>query len=193
MKLPIELQRNPAARPAFSRVAEMIARSPPPEWLITGLEHFSDFVAAEQTSRDDAKEYGRQLWRMHDAADVLIKWLPLFGHLPAGHAFPDDVLIALDVLPRIRGSLARALAAEGSWADEHRKTCAAVVVEAWQLCRRKTEPSSERLWEACNEYWQACGREYRIAESWKRDAIEAAGRERGWIRHAFLLAGYKPR
>lgn len=191
MKHRVKLQRNPAA--GLAKVASLIAKGPPPEWLIAGLEHFSGFIAEEQTARDRAKELHKWLWQIHDASDLLIKRLPFFGHSPVGIQCPDDVLIALDVLPRIKATLARALSAEGSWSDEHRKTCAAVVVEAWSLCRKRAEPRSERLWEACNEYWQACDRPWRIAESWKRDAIEAAGRERGWIRHVFSLAGYKPR
>jgi hypothetical protein len=191
MKHKVELQRNP--NPAFPKIAASIASGPPPDWLVSGLEHFSLFISEEQTPREEAKDLHKLLCQMHDATDILIKRLPLFEHLPLGMQSPDDVIIALNVLPRIKAHLDRVLSAKTSWADEHRKTCAAVVVEAWRLCRGKTQPRSERLWEACSDYWQACGRHHLIADSWRRDTIEAASRERGWITKVFSAAGYKSR
>ena len=130
------------------------------------------------------------------AADILIKRLPFFGHLPVGIQYSDDVLIALDVLPRIKATLAFALSAEGSWSDVHRKVCAAVVIEAWQIIYGKPKPYSTELWKACNDYWQACGR-YEPVDNWKRDAENAVRDNHGWIRKVLLelkSAGqYKPR
>jgi hypothetical protein len=169
----------------FASVAAIIAKGAPPEWLASGLEHFSGFVGAAQTTSDERKRFEKILGEMHDAADLLIKWLPAFKALPVG---PDDVAIALDVLPRIKDRLARAaLRASrkgGKDPNVHRQVCAAVVVEAWRHIHGKPEPHSPRLWEACNEYWRACGGEYRGADvdTWRRDAEHAAIGNHVWIR-----------
>jgi hypothetical protein len=38
---------------------------------------------------------------MHDAADVLLKWLPIYQHPGFGLQCPDDVTFVLEALPRI--------------------------------------------------------------------------------------------
>lgn len=133
---------------------------------------------------------------MHDAADLLIKWLPLFEHMPMARC-PDHVAIALDVLPRIKRDLARAMQKRrgggGPRPNIQRQTCAAVVVEAWKLIHGKAEPRSDRLYQACNEYWQACGGEDRgDIDAWRRDAERAVGPGQEWIRKvltAYAQAG----
>jgi hypothetical protein len=59
-----------------------------------------------------------------------------------------------------------------------------VVVEAWRVVHGKPEPESPNLWIACNEYWRACGREFRGSDvdTWKRDAKAAAADNNEWIR-----------
>ena len=179
-------QRQPAQQ-HFAGVAHLIAKGSPPAWLVPGLEFFSGFVGADPSSSDDHKQ-GRKIFEhMHDAADLLIKRLPLFKHLPMGARSPD-VELALDVLPRVRELLARAMKPSPRGGGPHpnvpRKTCAAVVVEAWRLVHGEPEPYSIELWKACNEYWQACGGQYRggDVDNWKRDAEEAIAANHVWIR-----------
>jgi hypothetical protein len=90
----------------FIPVARIIA-DPPPQWLMVGLEHFSGFVGGEQSTSDEDEQFTKIFGRMHDAADLLIKYLPLYSSMPSGLSIPDDVITALDVLPRIKKDLAR--------------------------------------------------------------------------------------
>ncbi len=103
---------------------------------------------------------------MYDAADVLIKWLPAFEHTILGLEF-NDAAIALDVLPRIKMVLAKLMKSSsrrggGARPNVLRKNCARVVIEASRLIHgEEAKPRSLEPLEACNEYWQACGRECR--------------------------------
>jgi len=130
--------------------------------------------------------------QMDHAADLLIKRLPLFERSPMGIQSPD-VASALDVLPRIRRLLAPVVKSSprggGPRQNVLHKTCAAVVVEAWRLVHGEPQPYSTELWNACNEYWQACGGEYRggDVDNWKRDAEKAVAAPHVWIRN-FLSA-----
>jgi hypothetical protein len=179
-------QQKPAQQ-QFDSVARIIAKGEPPQWLVSGLELFSPFVGADRTTSDEHKQGQKILERMHDAADLLINWLPGFEHLSMGIQSPD-VAIALDVLPRVRRQLAHAKSSPrggGQRPNVLRKTCAAVVVEAWRLVHGEPEPYSVELWKACNEYWQACGGEYRggDVDNWKRDAEEAVAAPHVWIKN----------
>ena len=112
---------------------------------------------------------------MDDAVELLIKRLPLFQHLPLGLPCPDDVTVALVVLPRIKQLLSRVTNPSLRRVNAPRKFCAAVVVKAWEQIYERAEPQSVALPQACDEYWQACGHEQRgqDIENWRRDAEEA--------------------
>ena len=186
MKTKITPLRNP--NPAFAEVASIIAKGLPPEWLVLGLEHFSGLLGLDPMTSDEDKQIRKSLSEMDYAADLLIRRLPLFAILHAGVQCPDDVALALDVLPRIRKLLACVAKPPARKGGQHpntlRKICAAVVVEAWRIIHRKPEPRSVELWEACNKYWQACGGEYRgeVVDNWRRDAEEAAEGNNAFIR-----------
>src|SRR5262249_29798842 len=131
--------------------------------------------------------------RMHDAADYLTKFLPLFNHLPFSMR-SRDVAVALVVLPRIKKGLAHAMPpkrAGGQHPSAERKLCAAVVVEAWRIARGKPEPESPKLWSACNEYWRACDHAYRGSDvdTWRKDCREAVADNHEWIRQ--ILSAFK--
>jgi hypothetical protein len=165
--------------PKFLKIAAIIAKSdPPPEWLALGLQHFSLSIAEEVTP-EERKRFEAVIANMRDRIDYLIKWLPLFRNLPAGVQCPDDVAIALDVLPRISADLASAQRRR-KWKWGH-KFCAAVVVEAWQLVHGRVERRSDRLYSACEEYWKACDRGDRDIDNWRRDVADI-GPEYAWLR-----------
>jgi hypothetical protein len=182
--LTVDLATNPDLRKAFTDAAKLIA-NPPPVWLIDGLAHFSGFVSGEHVTSD----YTPIIARMHDAAACLIKWLPIYEHLPLGLRCPDDVAVALEVLPRIKEDLARIVnrpgRAGGQKPNTPRKVCAAVIVEAWRIIHKKPEPYSRHLWDACTAYWQACGQSYRPGDNWERDAKAAVADNHEWIRLIF--------
>jgi hypothetical protein len=174
--------------PRFVSVARIVAKGKAaPEWLAIGLEHFSGFVGGGRVPSKEYEQYEKIIERMHDAADKLIKFLPIYANLPAGIQCPSDVATALDVLPRIKKDLARALQNQrsgGPRPNVQRWVCAAVVVETWRLVRGKPEPRSQYLLEACNEYWRACGGKSRGSdiENWRRDAERAIIDNHEWIR-----------
>jgi hypothetical protein len=185
MKTEITISHSPGT--SFADVARKIAHGKAPDWLMVGLEHFSDFVGTKRSTAEDDKRFLDLLHRMHDAADFLIKNLPFYECLPAGLKMPDDVIIALDVLPRIKADLARSQKRSrsgGPRPNVPRWVCAAVVVEAWKLIHGEVEPRSIALAEACNEYWQACGGEHRgkDIENWRRDIEQAVSDNQEWIR-----------
>jgi hypothetical protein len=158
----------------FAHVARIIAKGEPPEWLVLGLEYFSGFVGSDRVTSKDHHDFGSIIAQMHDAADRLIKWLPAYSGLSVlGLRCPDDAVIALDVLPRIKQDLARLMRRPrrrgGQKPNVPRKSCAAVVVEAWEIIHQKIEPNSAELWRACDEYWQACVHKARssVVDSWR--------------------------
>lgn len=173
----------------FVATARLIAKDSTPEWLTLGLAHFSEIIAEEPTLSDDARRLS--IKRMDDAADCLIKWLPTFHHLALLDC-PDDVAGALQALPRVKSFLAKAMntsCAGGLRPGVRRQTCAAVVVEAWRIAHGEPEPEGLRLWEACNEYWKACGHEYYQVgfETWRRYCQAIADGNYGrWIRVVLL-------
>jgi hypothetical protein len=189
MKTSVELQRNP--NPAFAKVAALIAKGPAPEWLVLGLEHFSGFLGLDPLTSDQVKRFQKIFGQMDYSAGYLIKWLPMFASsmpVMAGIQCPDDVAIALDVLPRIKKVLARAAKPStrkgGQRPNMQRIICAKVVVGEWRLIHGKPEPRSVEVYDACNKYWQACGGEYRgeDIENWRRDVEEAADADDIYIR-----------
>jgi len=182
------------AKPTFADVAKLIAKGSPPEWLVEGLDFFSGFIGSDPISTTRRKELEEIIVRMRDAADYLTKHLPLFTHLSLGLRCPDDVAVALTVLPKIKKRLAHAILPRrggGRHPSDERKLCAAVVVEAWGVVHGKPEPESPKLWTACNEYWQACGRAYRGSDvdTWRSDCRAALADNHEWIRR--ILSAFK--
>jgi hypothetical protein len=175
---------------AFVATARLICDGSAPEWLTLGLAHFSDIIAEEPIPSDEARRLSQTIKRMHDAADYLIKWIPTFNHT-ALLDFPDEAAAALRALPRVKRFLANATPsrAGGPSPNVRRHTCAAVVVEAWRIVHGEPEPEGLKLWEACNEYWKACGHEYYqvSTETWRRYCQAVADGTYGrWIRVVLL-------
>jgi hypothetical protein len=172
--------RNP--NPAFADVAALIAEGPGPKWLILGLEHFSLGIAGSDFTKDDQKRFVAVLEEMERACDTLIWGLPLLEHIGFGIQCPDEVLVALDVLPMIKDDLSHTARIIARRPDTGQGICAAVVVEAWKFFRKAD--GSEALYEACQAYWAACG--HGEVSNWPRDVEQAAKHDNGWIRQALL-------
>jgi hypothetical protein len=168
-----------SSEPRFVAVARLVTNEPP-EWLMVGLEHFGEFVGREKTEGLDGI-----IRRMKDAADTLLKFLPAFKHLPLGLPCPPDVPVVLDALPRVKQHLDRlGKKRTGRPTDVRRQLCANVVVEAWKLIHGKTQPRSDKLYDACSAYWRACGGK-EIGETsdpsvWRRNVEKASANAGGW-------------
>jgi len=165
MKFDIELITEP--NPAFAGIAGKIANGDPPEWLMRALEHFSRDICAD--IKPDPR-VDKAIKEMRDATKTLLKYLPTYGYLGQGWQCPDEVLVVLGLLPKLKAELDKLSRPRpvGKQRDARRYLCAAVIVHAWELARGKAEPHSVALQEACKDYWRACGNK----EIGKTDDIE---------------------
>jgi hypothetical protein len=131
----IRFQLNPD--PKFTQVAGLITKGDAPEWLLSGLAYLSELVGANIKTPDWQKEQKRTFEAMQNAADLLIKKLSIFAPGVLGFQCPDDIAVALVVLPKIRDHLGLLIEPSsrkgGPRPNILRKFCAAVVVEAWRL------------------------------------------------------------
>jgi hypothetical protein len=96
----------------FTEVAALLSKGPSPEWLARALAGFAEFISTEPIQSDEVKRFLRIIERMHDAADYLIKYLPLFFATPLFDC-PEDVAAALAVLPSVKRCLAEASKSRG--------------------------------------------------------------------------------
>jgi hypothetical protein len=141
--------------PDLRPVATLIAKGdPPPQWLVDGLEFF---ITNPDPGPANAIEV---IERMQKATDLLLRYLPGFDQLPRGwHVL--DVPEAVEVLSQIKFALTlnrpKAKPKTGRPPNIWRQNCAAVVLEAWKQCHGKAEPHSQKLRDACEEYWKAWG------------------------------------
>jgi hypothetical protein len=197
MKARVRLRPTTPTPNPFARVARIIAKGEPsPEWIVRGLEQFSDMVGRRSSLRP--KQAERALAETHEAAKALMRYLPLYQHLPTGFGCPDEVTVVLGALPKIVKDLERVNRKKpsGRPLDVRREICAAVIVEIWKLIHGEAEPRSEQLQQACNEYWRACGGEQigdtEDPENWRRTAKRASdGANEGWVR-SILVAVQNP-
>src|SRR5262245_25195459 len=103
MKIEIPLFTKPGNR--FTSVARIIVNGEAPDWLLIGLEQFAGFVGTERRTVEDDKDLHRILDQMRDAADVLIKYIPILAFTPAGEGVASDVELALPLLAKIRATI----------------------------------------------------------------------------------------
>jgi hypothetical protein len=180
-------------KPTLDDVAKLIAKGPPPDWLVDGLDQFREFVGGDAASSIEKKETKQKLLRMQNAVRYLIKTLPVLARRSELGIRSPDAGVALVVLPKIEKLIAHAIDTPtrkgGQNPNVRRKFCAAVVVEAWRIVHGKPEPESPKLWTACNEYWRACGRDYRGSDvdTWREDCRHAANNPIGMITQVLSL------
>jgi hypothetical protein len=167
----------------FDEVAKLIDREGSAPWLPIALAQFSNFVGGRPYDHTETNETFKQMER---AADILIRWLPLFKHLPAGLPCPPSIEAALAVLPDVRREIARGyLDLKSRPPNVRREVCAAVILEAWKVFHGKPQPRSLAFAEACKAYWAACGcapiGEIDDIDNWRRTAKKALASGHGWI------------
>jgi hypothetical protein len=173
---------------AFLGVGRKIANGEPPPWLLIGLTHFSESIGINVS---DVRERMKSVIdQMQHSVDVLTKWLPIYQNLPFGWQCPHDVSVVLEALPRIKNDLERLSHTSGGGQPPktEREVCAAVIVEAWKLVHGNLNRlgSLTSIYEACDEYWRACGGE-RIGEdndpkNWRRPVEYALANDHAWVR-----------
>jgi hypothetical protein len=169
----------------FAAVAEIIAKGPPPEWLVPVLEHFS----AGMTIEGDNRHFKAVIEQVETATDTLMKWLPMWGHMPWGSLkSPHYIQVIRAFLPELKKNLQRLNTKQGPGRkpDISREVCAAVVVEAWRRIHGEVKPRSQELYEACRMYWDACdGKpigEINDIENWRWSVKHALAQDYSWVR-----------
>jgi hypothetical protein len=165
-------------------VAHMIAKGPPPDWLVQGLEHFREHYLSKRGSDDDEGEVEQ---RMLSCAKYLELWLPMYIYLsedPYNFEYPDYVDTVLGALSEVMDRLETDIAAiprrsGGPKPDLRKPFCAAICAEAYRLIHGQVEPYSLQLQQACEAYWVACGNSQ--SGSW--------GEPKNWIRYLERVRG----
>jgi hypothetical protein len=161
-------------------VARIIAKGPPPEWLVPALEQFG--VAVEGDDRD----IKAVMAQVEAATNTLMRWLPMWEHMPWGWKNPVCVQILRATLPEFKQHLdLLTKKRSGRPREMGREVCAAVVVEAWRRIHGKVEPRSKKLYEACKAYWGACGGkpigETDDIDNWERTVKRLLAEDYSWI------------
>jgi hypothetical protein len=148
------------AKHTFEDVATALCKgAAPPDWVIAKLRKYAAFVA--DTAEDQGDEIDRLLLK---SALHLQRLLPLYTirtYEMIGEEYPD----CIDTLDRALDELLPILAEgverpkRGPKRDLDRHLCAAVCMDIWREHHGEPQPHSPKLWEACEAYWLACGRE----------------------------------
>jgi hypothetical protein len=172
----------------FADVARLIA-DPPPPWLEPVLEQFSEWVNDDITS-EKRERFHAAIVRAYHAAQFLAEFLPAFNAMPRGLKVPPAVTACLNALPGVIRELKRVQPKPhlGRRPQTAREICAAIVLENWRLIHGSGGARTERLQEACNAYWSACGcreiGETGDIENWRRPLQAAIATNYVWLREA---------
>jgi hypothetical protein len=142
----------------IDQVAVLLSKGPAPDWVVAELNRFSDLVAIEGQA-DDAVDR-----RILDSAVQLQRLLPLYiTHVyeKIGEEYPACFDKVCDGLEELIDIFARQieLPRRGPKLDQSRHLCAAVCGWIWSEIHHRPQPHSPKLWEACEAYWVACGRQ----------------------------------
>ena len=100
--------------------------------------------------------------QMYEAADLLSRTLGVYDFLIGkGGRVQIDVGATVATLETVKADLASVMKPTGRGAplDTRRAHCAHVVVSLWKKVHGEVNPRSEKLYAACDAYWQANGGE----------------------------------
>jgi hypothetical protein len=178
-------------------VAQNSDRSRPSRTAQIGLKPSSSRTTSQGIGTDtsDVKDnFDIIVGRMQDAAHVLMTWLPIYQHAGYHLSCPKEVTVVLGVLPEIKKDLDRLAKKQiGRPPNVRREICAAVVVEAWKLIHGRPNARTERLYEACRDYWWTCGGKERgkwdDPQNWRRTVETALKNNHLWIEEIVGLGG----
>ena len=161
----------------------------PPDWLLAALVLYSRAVGGDRVTGEDEKKIDDALWRARRDIDHLVgflkKFLPDLTSL-LNEKLALDILLALEVLPRIATAIPKGLpqAAHrdgGQRPDQRPRICAGLVVDGWRVARRQEPDAGKDVCDACQAYWKACGHDDADGgRDWRRD-----------VRRAIAKGGYR--
>ena len=149
------------AKPTLEDVAMALCKgAAPPDWIVARLREWVSLIA--DTTKDQGDDDIDRL--LFKSALHLQRLLPLYTvrvYEMIGEEYPaciDDLDGALDeLIPILAEGVERPK--RGPKLDPSRHLCAAVCAAIWCEVWGKPQPHSPTLWEACEAYWVACGRE----------------------------------
>jgi hypothetical protein len=185
---------------SFVAAARKIAKGDPPQWLVPGLEHFSEHYISKPKlpdEPDDVKVLKQMLDAVQHAVERLEEQLPVYrliSEAPYNIPYPvciDDALTNLhEVTEFLEGEIAEIpRRAGGPRPDLRRPICAAVCAEAYRMLHGQIEPYSQHLQDGCEDYWKACGNPPTGKSGWRRNweeyLLRVAGQDNEWIRGHF--------
>jgi hypothetical protein len=142
----------------------------PPDWLAPALERVSPFVQSEAKITPSLyREYKNRLRRMKKAIDTLLELFPLIERLPDG-LLPPILTGFEENLPVLRQWLDELIRRPGGRRPHlGRELCADLICFYWKRVNGKIEPRSDRVYDACELYWQVCGNDPSgDIENWRR-------------------------
>ncbi len=181
---------------SFEKVASLIAKSPP-GWLAPSLERSRKAFGPDwEITPDLYHQFKKRIDGMREATDTLVEAVQLFDPLPAG-LLPPFFTAFQESLPLLKAWLNELSSRpQGRRPYFARELCADLIVFYWKVVHGKVEPGSEEVYQACEEYWQACGGDASddIEKSWRRMAEEASARDDAFLMHnlLILLLGSEP-
>ena len=128
------------------------------DWAMDRLRRYAPLVGYREKGYDNSFD-----WLAFESALNLETWLHIEANAydVLGEDYPDcidRVGNALDeLLPLIAENLRQPNRRGGPTPDNRRQLCADTCVIIWREFHNSGGPYSERLWGACEAYWQACG------------------------------------
>jgi hypothetical protein len=111
----------------------------------------------------------------------------IFGNLPGDWQLDDPGLeMALTDLKEYFDRLSRI--GKGRRAHFGREFCAFFIVSSWADIHGKAARRSDKVYEACEAYWQACGNEPSgDIDNWRRMVEKASSLAHAFEMHNFLI------
>jgi hypothetical protein len=170
-------------------VAKIIAKGPPPEWLVDELEYFSRIIGSDQRITPEVfRQYKKRVEQIREAVDTLWDLFAILNHLPRGLQPLTTLGFEEVALPRLREWLDQLPDKSGRRPHFGRELCADLIVWFWKRVNGKTTPRSDKIDLACEEYWRACGgKPSGDTENWRRMVEDAVGRDDPFLMHNLLI------
>jgi hypothetical protein len=175
----------------FAKVAEIIAKGEPPEWLVSALTTLGAINPNAEITPAIVRQYKRRLSKMQEAVDTLIELFPMFNRefdgmtsaqAPVFQGFEESL-----------GQLQSWLAAigdndRGRRPHPGKELCADIVVNFWKRIHGKASPRSDHCYLACEEFWRACGgAPSGDIQNWRRMVELASTRDELFLSHNMLI------
>ena len=166
----------------LEEVASLLCKGGPvPDWVMAQLRRTAQAVGSPHKGTPDDGSIDRLLLESALHLKNLLK-----VHYGAADMFDAEYPDGLDqvwdgleeLIPFLAEQVAQPRRKGGPTPDARRHLCAGVCAVIWEELYGTNQPGSERLWEACEAYWVACGQpetssvERQRLRNWERYLLE---------------------